>query len=678
MFKQSKLALSGITLLVISIAMILFSKIVFNDLAFKLLLNSSFASVEALNSFTFLFAVLGYFFMFLGAGLFLFIGWTSRFRVDRQQVKHSMRRVKIAFALTACVLVAVSMVSVQTANANSMATTGYYLATPYSPYDWLISKFSTGLTYAINGSCWANMMTWPTPAPWASLAGNSTAVVEAALAAMSAGTVYLKEVTFDYGLTVPANVQVIENLNGLTRVFVDDSESQGSPYTISVDTVNPTYYLCQDSAGRYLVSFTSTNNTALFEQLRDNAIVSSKRTTPLQQMVISVVGKFTVSEAWYSYSNCSYTTWDLTQAEFVTASNSNTTVLVFDGDSFSNPINHVDIIGGYFQGNKENQYELSVPSPVVGVRNSVNGHDFWGNAMLFYEAKYCSVKGTTVNGTLMHGIAMATGSYYNTFDKLKLFNCGRTGVDMTYQSQGGIVIYDDSSYNTISNCETTGNLAKGIYVSSSYHNIITDNQIKVEVGGIGCDSPSYNTFSNNHITTTTGYGFYFWGSGIGNTVEGNYIFGSSIYWGRMISQTDTRIINNYLDGTGTLLLTTCVNTTTHGNSNFADNSSLVEVPYNAKIADISAGNTSTLTLNLATALNENRTIVSIVVLPLRQSGTDVFNLYPNEGTTSTQHGIGRVPSVIILATGTNRLQYSQGTGTDDFDIYCLGYTVYND
>jgi parallel beta-helix repeat protein len=254
-FQPKKLSLVGIALLVASIALIFLSKLAVNQVAFNLFLLSSFTDVAALNMYTLLFAVAGYVLMAAGAALFVYVAWRSRFVVDAPTVKRQLRVLIVAVAV---LLVTLSLFCTQAASANSLATTGYYLATPYSPYDWLIGKFSTGTTYAINGSNWANMMTWPTPAPWSDYAGNSTQVIEAALAATTAGTVYLKEVPMNYSLTIPANVQVIENVNGLTRVFIDDAESQGSPYTVSVDTVQTTYYTVQDCADRYIISWTST------------------------------------------------------------------------------------------------------------------------------------------------------------------------------------------------------------------------------------------------------------------------------------------------------------------------------------------------------------------------------------------------------------------------------------
>jgi hypothetical protein len=87
------------------------------------------------------------------------------------------------------------------------------------------------------------------------------AVMQAALTNTAAGVIMLQELAYNYSLVVPENVTVIECLNGLTRVFINVADTQGSPYTVSVDTVNTNYYLAQDSADRFISSWTSTNPT---------------------------------------------------------------------------------------------------------------------------------------------------------------------------------------------------------------------------------------------------------------------------------------------------------------------------------------------------------------------------------------------------------------------------------
>jgi len=98
------------------------------------------------------------------------------------------------------------------------------------------------------------------------------------------------------------------------------------------------------------------------------------------------------------------------------------------------------------------------------------------------------------------------------------------------------------------------------------------------------------------------------------------------------------------------------------------------VPYNGKIADIAPGDTNPHYLDLAAALSETRTIISITPKTTRVSGTGSMYLYPNEGTTVMNCGSGHQPAVII-ASGTQRLKYALTVATDDWDLYCLGYVV---
>lgn len=141
-------------------------------------------------------------------------------------------------------------------------SSAYKFSVPFTEYQWIIAQFRDGTYYAINGSDW-NIMTiaepWQPVAPWAALASNLTALEEQVLASTTSGKILLNEVAYNYNLTIPANVTVIESYNGLTRQFINSANTQGSPYTISVDTVQDGYHLAQDSAGRFLDEWSSTD-----------------------------------------------------------------------------------------------------------------------------------------------------------------------------------------------------------------------------------------------------------------------------------------------------------------------------------------------------------------------------------------------------------------------------------
>jgi len=101
------------------------------------------------------------------------------------------------------------------------------------------------------------------------------------------------------------------------------------------------------------------------------------------------------------------------------------------------------------------------------------------------------------------------------------------------------------------------------------------------------------------------------------------------------------------------------------------------VPYNGKIADITHADTNKHTLDLATALSETRDIVEVIVHADRMSGTNYLFGYPNEGSRSVylDSVATNTPATIVIAQGTNRLEYALGAANDDFDLYCLGYKV---
>jgi len=102
------------------------------------------------------------------------------------------------------------------------------------------------------------------------------------------------------------------------------------------------------------------------------------------------------------------------------------------------------------------------------------------------------------------------------------------------------------------------------------------------------------------------------------------------------------------------------------------------VPYNGKIADITHADTNLHTLALATALSETRTIIAVLVNALRVSGSGLLKAYPGEGSyflVIDAQSINYVANLVVIAAGTNRLQYSLSTANDDFDVYCVGYVV---
>jgi hypothetical protein len=102
-------------------------------------------------------------------------------------------------------------------------------------------------------------------------------LIDTVLAAMTAGTLYLKECAFNYSATIPANVAVVESVNGLVRTFINSTNSAGSPYTISTKTEGgTTRYFCQDSADRYINDSTSTTASSVFQSVHTACVDGDK------------------------------------------------------------------------------------------------------------------------------------------------------------------------------------------------------------------------------------------------------------------------------------------------------------------------------------------------------------------------------------------------------------------
>ncbi len=219
----------------------------------------------------------GSFMFYSGIATCLYIGLTTRFRVDWK-----LRKQAIMFgALMFCVLSVFAAVEAPAVNAltplpsdnGPNGSKAYKFSVPFTEYQWVVAQFRDGTYYAINGSDW-NILTivepWQPVAPWAALATNKTALIQQVQSVTTAGKILLNELSYPYALTVAANVTVVESLNGLTREFINSANSQGSPYTISTDTVNSGYYMAQDRAGRFLDEFTSSNCSYVVQSVFDN------------------------------------------------------------------------------------------------------------------------------------------------------------------------------------------------------------------------------------------------------------------------------------------------------------------------------------------------------------------------------------------------------------------------
>lgn len=102
--------------------------------------------------------------------------------------------------------------------------------------------------------------------------GDDLAAVEAAcVSALSGGIILMQDVAHNHSQVLPANVTVIENKNGAERAFIDDASSINGYYTVTIGAGDDAgKYFCQDSQGRYINPYTSTNSSTTIQYAIDN------------------------------------------------------------------------------------------------------------------------------------------------------------------------------------------------------------------------------------------------------------------------------------------------------------------------------------------------------------------------------------------------------------------------
>lgn len=195
---------------------------------------------------------------------------TLRFDINAHNIKGKLTKFSVYTLLIALTIGLVVTVDIPLAKAEITVLTEFILGVPISNYDWYIGKYSDGTYYAVNGANWDNMVTGVGSTAWNPYKTNTTKLQELVLSVITSGTVFLKNVPFNYGLTIPQKVTVIEHLNGLEREFINSADSQGSPYTISLDTVHTGYYLTKDNQGRIINSWSSKDTSELMQTIHDN------------------------------------------------------------------------------------------------------------------------------------------------------------------------------------------------------------------------------------------------------------------------------------------------------------------------------------------------------------------------------------------------------------------------
>ena len=102
------------------------------------------------------------------------------------------------------------------------------------------------------------------------------------------------------------------------------------------------------------------------------------------------------------------------------------------------------------------------------------------------------------------------------------------------------------------------------------------------------------------------------------------------------------------------------------------------IPYNALLAGaLTEADVVVHTLDLQVALPEVRMIISVLVRASRTAGAGALNARPNEGAfeLNVYSGSANGPFNIVIARGTQRLQYRLSVANDIFNLYCFGYVI---
>ena len=313
---------------------------------------------------------------------------------------------------------------------------------------------------------------------------NSTLAEQIALGNTTSGTVLLKDVAFNYNLTVPVNVSVTESLNGATRKFINIANNQSSPYTISVDTIFPGYYLAQDSQGSYINSWTSTDATTTISNAtsQGGTIVFGK-------------GLFTLQTTLYINKSIDI------------SGQYNDTVIKIAGNKniYAFTVNltaQVKIHNLLIDGNKANE---------------ASGGDIYA-----VDVNNCTFKDNIIVNAKDNGIFIDTSAltpHYNEISGNIITGFGTAGIRL-YTNHETRVIGNQIQGPGISVASTYGILTR----SASIYEVVEGNTISSSYYGINADMGE-SSIGDNHVKDTT-IAIYLYGalasSYVGNQVDGSY------------------------------------------------------------------------------------------------------------------------------------------------------------
>ncbi|MGD0996197.1 MAG: right-handed parallel beta-helix repeat-containing protein [Candidatus Bathyarchaeia archaeon] len=475
-----------------------------------------------------------------GAGLLTYLLMRSRFQVNVSKLKRQIVKVSVLAGI-AIILICAFFVSTPLVRADAIATSNYYLDTPLPIANAYVGQYTNSSYFAIDGATWNNFI----------VNSNLTVVEQAAIADISSGNVWM-EVPFNYNVTIPPNISVTENVNGMQRVFINSANSQGSPYTISVDTVNSGYYLAQDSADRYINSWSSTNATSVIDSataingadvLLMNGLYPASVTINGNNVVLEGQGRSTILQEPPT------STVDVIENNWVTGNN-NITIenLQIDG-------NAANVITPLYQKGIEFQqahnclvYNCYIHNTVIdccGCWHGCTDCTFQNNEIgyagqhngIFIE---CNAPQPLINADRCSGCKVLDNDIYNV-----------TNGSLTTASAAGVIIqYGYNcivSGNTISNCfqaiylddvatgcnilvqgNTINDSSYGIYLNSNSSTVIGNSISNSLIASISLRNASDNLVTSNSIfnsSTTVSYGDAIYVDSIsnGNSILDNMI-----------------------------------------------------------------------------------------------------------------------------------------------------------
>ena len=559
---------------------------------------------------------------FAGAVLLVYVLYRNHFSLGRPKLSRQLTPI---FAMGAIILLLISAVflDIPVAHAEAIATTNFFLDTPLPISDWYIGRYSSNSYFAINGSNWDNLMGGVGSSNWASFASNFTKIEEMVLTSITFGTVYLKEVPFNYNLTIPVNVSVIENVNGLTRTFCN-ANIQGDVYTISVDSINFGYYLAQDSTNRFINNLTS----------KDASLIITN---------CWALGDTFISEGNYILNE----PINKTNSGFMISGSSSTVLIAKDQLNNNliqiNNVSNVTISNIHINGNQYNQIEQP-------------GLDFANSGICIQNCTAITLNDLTITNTYAHGIVTKNVSA-STFRGNTIINCGNNGG--VYASEACIVIFWHSSNNIV-----TGNLlstaTRGIYLSEYATGNVIDNNIIINCGeGVH--------FSSNGCANDTVIGNIMSGNNTGINIE--QPTGQSPSSQIMITNNQ---MNKFAYG---ILIHNCSNAQVIGNTIIVSQPLVIyEGSDNIQVANNKLVSSGTFHFDAISTSAKNGTFVGNAV------STNIlhFCFRENPGASSNfitantfSSGNGQIGNISLLQDGSSKITNNMGFTTENSGIFTI-------